>query len=328
MPETLKRTLAENTEYYRLQERETLAALSGLPRGSIKTRRNKGRTYYYLQYREGGKVVQRYLGRTYPEELAARIVKRGKLKAQLANIRRALKILGQKKDEDLLEPVGALVALLAERGLWDDGAEIVGSWCFRIYQQYLGVRSYPIMTDDIDILLPMPWRGRALDVAELLRQMGFSEHFNPDGSTSYLRPGLRVEFLSPKSRSRKKRTRGPGVSPQELAFVDMLLTRPMTIKLMAGVSVRVPSPATFVIHKLLVAQRRKGGDKRQKDLIQALLVARFVLAREEQRKELLEVWKDTIPAWRKKALASAVRARDELPLEEGVVDGLEDLLTR
>lgn len=326
MPDPLEKTLEENIGYYRTQEKETLAALSGLPRGSIKVKRSKGRTYHYLQYRDGGKVVQRYLGRSYPEELAAQIEKRRKLKNQLAEIRRALKLLGQRKEEDLLGPVRDLIVILSDKGLWEDGAEIVGSWCFRIYQQYLGVRSYPVRTDDIDILVPMPWRGRALDLAGHLRQMGFTEHFNPDGSTSYLRPGLRVEFLSPRKRFRKSRTRGVGVRPQELAFVEMLLERPWTIKLMAGVKVLVPSPATFVIHKLIVAGRRSRADKRHKDLVQALSVARLLLAREDHRKELARAWEDTLPAWRKKALASVRQAKAEFPLEEGVIDGFLDLL--
>jgi hypothetical protein len=326
VPDTLEKTLRENADYYRLQEQETLAALTGLPRGSIKTKRSEGRTYYYLQYREGGKVVQRYLGRAYPEDLAALVERRRKLKSRLVEIRRALKILGRKKDEDLLAPVGALIAALAELGLWEDGAEIVGSWCFRIYQLYLGVRSYPVRTDDIDILLPLPWRGRALNIDELLRQLGFAEHFSSDGSTFYARPGLRVEFLSPKKRGRRSRSAGPGVTPQELAFLELLLERPLTIKLMAGVSVRVPAPGAFVIHKLLVARRRKSADKRQKDLIQALSVARFMLAREERRADLVEVWESTLPSWRKKVLSSVRLAREEFPLEEGVIDGLEELL--
>ena len=184
------------------------------------------------------------------------------------------------------------------------------------------------MTDDIDILVPIPWRGRALELAEILRQLGFSEHFKANGTTSYLRPGLRVEFLSPKKRMRRSKTTSLGVNPQELAFMQMLLDEPLTIKIMAGVNVRVPSPSRFMIHKLIIAQRRSGADKKQKDLIQALSVARFVLGHAEQRKELAEAWKSMIPAWRKKALASALNARAEFPLEEGVIDGLQEFLAK
>jgi hypothetical protein len=322
----LEQALEENIRYYRMQEEETLAALSGLPRGSIKVKRSKGRTYHYLQYRDGGRVVQRYMGTSYPAELAAQIERRRRLRAQLADIRRALRLLGRKKDEDLLGPVRDLVVILAGEGLWEDGAEIVGSWCFKIYQHHLGVRSYPVMTDDIDILVPMPWKGRALDVAERLRMMGFTEHFNPDGSTSYVRPGLRVDFLSPTRRMRGSRSTSMGVQPQELAFMDMLLESPRSIKLMAGVRVLVPSPASFAIHKLIIAGRRTVAAKRLKDLVQALSVVRALLSDDEGRDELVEAWRRTIPAWRRKALASARQARAELPLEEGIVDGLIDLL--
>lgn len=327
MSDTLKKTLEENARYYRLQERETLAALSGLPKGSIKEKRTASGTYYYLQHRLRGKMVQRYLGRRFPEEIAGQIERRKQLRKQLNEVRGALRMLGRKTDDDLLEPVRDFLMALGERGLWEDGAEVVGSWCFRIYQQYLGVRSYPVHIDDIDILIPLPWKGRTIDLAELLRRMGFVEHFHVDGSTSYIRPGLRVDFLSPRRRPRKTKGTGLGVVPQELVFIDLLLERPLRLKLMAGVWVRVPAPAAFVLHKLIVADRRSAPDKREKDLIQALSVARFVLGSEEQREELLEAWAGMIASWRKKVLASLSRAARDFPLEEDVVEALVARLT-
>jgi hypothetical protein len=326
MNDTLKQTLEENAQYYRIQEQEILAALAGLVRGSIKTKKVKKGTYYYLQYRQGGKVVQRYLGRRHPEEIANQIAQRKQLKKQLRDVRSALKLLGKKPREDLTAPIEDLVVTLANLGLWENGAEIVGSWCFRIYQQCLGVRSFPVRTDDIDILLPLPWKGRALDLGESLRKLGFVEHFHADGSTSYLRPGLKVEFLSSRTVPKKTKRQKLGVVTQELASVDMLLKSPVRIQLMAGIHVRVPAPGAFVIHKLIVADRRVKKDKREKDLVQALSTARLVLGSEEYRDEIRAVWHAMINSWQKKAMRSLERARQDYPMEQGIITSLIECL--
>jgi len=50
-------------------------------------------------------------------------------------------------------------------GLWDEGVELIGSWCFYLYQRHLGVKAYPFKTQDIDFLLPYPYRGRVKPLA-------------------------------------------------------------------------------------------------------------------------------------------------------------------
>jgi hypothetical protein len=327
--EVLKNTLKENIEYYRVQEQQALAVLTGLPRGSIKTRATKGKIYYYLQYREGSKVVQRYLGAQYPSELAAQIEKRKKIGAKLRQIRGALKLLRQKKNEEILDPVHELIELLSANGLWEEGAEIVGSWCFRIFQQYLGVRSYPVRTDDLDILIPLPWKGNDIDIANLFKQMGFQERINRDGSTAYLRPGICVEFLSPQRGRNDQSNKRPtvlGVRPQPLRFMDMLLNNPIKIKIMAGVEVTVPAPAAFMFHKFLISQRRIQKEKKTKDLAQAVSVARFALTDKKQRADMVRCWNDLLPAWRKRVLNTIKTGRSEMPLDEGILDGLENFL--
>lgn len=327
--DTLEQTLKENIEYYRRQEQQALALLTGLPRGAIKRRTSKGRTYYYLQFRRQGKVVQQYLGRTYPAELAEQIEKRKAIRSQLREIRRALKLLRERQSEDILAPIRELVAALAKEGLWEAGAEVVGSWCFRIYQAFLGVDAFPVRTDDLDILVPIPWPGRPVDLADLLRRMGFSETITPDASTVYHRPGIRVEFLSAaRGRRGEKATRAKslGIWPQMLRFMDMLLDNPLPIKIMAGVTVRVPAPAAFMLHKLLICGRRTKEHKRAKDIAQAIAVARFILQDVQQRQLLWIAWQAMLPSWRRKVLASVRQARRAYPMEEGVLDALRALL--
>ena len=93
----LKGILKDSLAYYERLERDLIRRLSKLPKGSIKRRRIKGRAYYYLQHREGSKVLQRYLGREQPEALLSGIQERRVLRRELAKARAALRLLPRRK---------------------------------------------------------------------------------------------------------------------------------------------------------------------------------------------------------------------------------------
>jgi len=58
--------------------------------------------------------------------------------------------------------------------LWDEGVELIGSWCFELYQKNFNVRKYPLKTVDIDFLVPYPYRGRTkVNLVEKFEQIGF-----------------------------------------------------------------------------------------------------------------------------------------------------------
>ena len=74
-----------------------------LPKGSIKKRRIHGNSYYYVQYRNKNKIVQKYLGRELPEELAKRLKERKILKGELKKCDEALKIIKRSKGKRVLK---------------------------------------------------------------------------------------------------------------------------------------------------------------------------------------------------------------------------------
>lgn len=93
----LKGILQESLDYYQRLERDLRRRLIKLPNGSVKRRRIQGHDYYYLQQRQGRRVIHRYLGRQAPAALAADIARRRRLRAELAQVREALKLLPRKK---------------------------------------------------------------------------------------------------------------------------------------------------------------------------------------------------------------------------------------
>ena len=93
----LKGILDESREYYEMEQKELKKELSNLPKGSIKKRRFGNGSYYYLQHREGKKIVHDYLGKSEPEEIIGKLKKRKALEKELKKVENALKSLSRVK---------------------------------------------------------------------------------------------------------------------------------------------------------------------------------------------------------------------------------------
>ncbi len=59
------------------------AELESLPKGSVRSRKIKGREYYYLNYREGDKVKSDYVPASDVDDVRQKIERRKELKAAL-----------------------------------------------------------------------------------------------------------------------------------------------------------------------------------------------------------------------------------------------------
>ncbi len=98
----LKDILKESKRHYIEAKNKIEKKLSLLPKGSVKERKISGRKYYYLQYRVGKKIIQKYLGKVKPEKNVQQVRQRRLLKAELSKVVEALKLLkrseGRKHD--------------------------------------------------------------------------------------------------------------------------------------------------------------------------------------------------------------------------------------
>lgn len=215
--------------------------------------------------------------------------------------------------EELFESV---LKVFADLGLWADGIELIGSWSFLLYQRHLGVRPFPLRTQDVDFLLPWPFQSaRMVDLAGSLGELGFTQHSASTGTTFFAHPELKIEFLVPE-RGRGgldyRPVKSLGIKAIPLRFLDMLLKEPITLR-EAGSAVRVPKPMNYCLHKLIIAQRRHGknrAEKREKDIQHATYVL-AIIKPAEFKTELGEL----PPKWRKLVEQSLKYAWDTFPLE-------------
>lgn len=93
----LKNIIQESGQYYRDIKGKLERQILVLPKGSIKMRKIAGHPYYYHQYRDGQKVIHKYLGKEPPEELIQQIKKRKSSQEELKKVKEALKIIQRSK---------------------------------------------------------------------------------------------------------------------------------------------------------------------------------------------------------------------------------------
>ena len=160
---------------------------------------------------------------------------------------------------------------------------LVGSWCTLFYKEYFGKTKYKVSlkTRDIDLLIPQPTTIKAkTDVAELLKDLGFVIGFT--GSKGYIRlehPQLIVEFLVPeRGRGSDKPYSLPqlGLNAQALRFLEFLDQNTITSKV-GQITITLPHPANFALHKLLILTRRATPEKQAKDKDTAITILKALI---------------------------------------------------
>lgn len=214
----------------------------------------------------------------------------------------------------MIELMRRILRIFESHHLWEEGVELIGSWCFYLYQRHLGIKPYPFKTQDVDFLLPYPYRGKEkFNLVSELEELGFQRDFRHDGSLYLWNAELRVEFIVPdrgKGMEHAAAIPSLGIRAVPLRFVDVLLSHPVTV-IEDGIKVSIPDPAVFCLHKLLISVRRQRTEKRVKDFEQALHVLSGV-----KENRLKEVYLEFPKAWQRKVIRSLEQAQRSVPMFE------------
>lgn len=193
------------------------------------------------------------------------------------------------KHTPFVSPVTDLLRELDRIGFFSHGL-LIGSWPMTIYADHFTL-AYALATDDIDFAVENVVRvpaKRSETIPEILDRLGYTPIKDYSGIETFLHGTFEVEFIT-----HRRGGEGPPsvvippwkVSAQPLPFIDMLFIRPNTVTI-EDFSIRIPSPEAFVVHKLIIAQRRTGQDKefkKEKDLQQCSALVEIVQDEEIQR---------------------------------------------
>jgi hypothetical protein len=274
----------------RLELYEAMRNTATLP-GEFITKVVKGSVYHYFQTTLSGGRTQIYIGAD-SDEVRNLIAARKCDENNMRTDEKMLQRLGAQIIAGGVTPVmpdmARIICRLANSGVFRVGGSIVGSIAYQILGAHMGIKwdNGSRMTQDVDlagsnsVALAVPdLQADVPAVIESLR-MGFFpvprlSHKEP--STSYAIRGktLRVDLLTPMKRGETAPVfiRRLNASAQPLKYLDYLLEEPMNAVMICGTPclVKVPQPARFALHKLIVSQERGVGaaDKKRKDLIQA-----------------------------------------------------------
>lgn len=263
--------------------------------GSFSHKTVKGRKYWYYQYSEpSGKLKQVFVG---PDNEAVQSLMALKNKPgiirNLTPLAASAVALGC---ADILPRHLRVILRLSEYGFFRAGGVLIGTHAFLAYGNMLGVRwGDSSRTQDIDfahagksvaLALPSNIEVQTRDAIESL-QMGFlpvSGLSNKAGA-SYLipqDPGFRLDFLTTLHRGGEEPYEHPQlhVTLQPLKFMEYSLVDVQQAVLFnrdGAVTVNIPHPARFALHKLIVFGERTGSfaAKSNKDLLQAASLLAF-----------------------------------------------------
>lgn len=176
---------------------------------------------------------------------------------------------------DLPTEVEQVLTVLGKAGFFDDGL-LVGSWAMLFYRELYGIEYY-LRTDDVDFALgsKVLKKQKGTDIEEALIAEGISSIIdNLTGLQKFLTGTFGIEFLIHRKGGREEIVSigRYNIHAQPLPFLDLLFVSPVIIQT-AVYRIRVPSPESLFLHKLIIAQRRKKESKRLKDLEQCSVLA-------------------------------------------------------
>ncbi|HVH45781.1 MAG TPA: GSU2403 family nucleotidyltransferase fold protein [Labilithrix sp.] len=315
--------------------------LAGTP-GSVTKREVNGRPFFYRQYYDpSDKKSADYIGPVDDPstvERVARIREQIEVANALLGVARMLSRGGYVRVDARTD---AILAALANNGLFGAGAVLIGSHAYGALLNDLGARSAGYATEDIDVA-----RDRALRLAEpksfeaMLAESKLSllpvpqlERKKP--STSFKPPGadrLRVDLLVPTAGDEVKvlEVRELQAHATALPYLRYLLSEPIDSVVLgrsAVVPVKVPRPERLAWHKMLVSElRHRTSDKKAKDVLQAAVLFAIVAEREPGA---LEEALDDLPRTARgktKAAAKVVLARLQEAGHERAADRMVDIL--
>ncbi len=303
--------LTVQTSYAELIEQLRGTALGRFPEGStFRKKAVKGREYWYVQEPTGavGRAAEKYLGPDTPEIRAA-------AEAGCSRARRCQRTPHDRPLPDGSRPsVHGSVVGIAPQGIVRSGSvpaarcahrhARLSMLCWASGHPPAGRQSE--RTADLDLAqdygIAVALNDR-LDRPLLAVLRSVEPQFAPvptldpvQASASYARPGgYRVDVLTTnRGREYDQTVELPPLrtAARSLRFLDFLLKESLdaTVLVDAGVLVKVPAPARYAIHKLIVAQRRSDQAKVRKDFLRAESLLDHLAVRDPFR--LRDTWQE------------------------------------
>ena len=194
---------------------------------------------------------------------------------------------------------------------------VTGSWAMYFYRFIFEDFHPRVETTDLDMYLPNPKSATAENLPTRLRDISYIRSDDTlTGKTTFLSSnGFEIEFLTVPDRTMSPVLRVPGMSIGAEALPKMAPIGWNYVELeWEGMKIKVASPASFVVQKLLINGERKPEWKKEKDLDAVRYVLIYVNASQKYREELKNSILSAPRKWKKAILDTAMKNKIDLGL--------------
>jgi hypothetical protein len=187
---------------------------------------------------------------------------------------------------------------------------LVGSWCQEFYRHHYE-DSFEIpatRTMDADILIPRRIKvEKPVNLFEVFEKRGFVPQIHYEsGFAKFIHRELTFEFLTDagaKPDEKQLRFKDLNIVAQELHFMNIPIAHSMTVQY-KDITLNIPEPEAFALHKLIVSQRRGKPDKKKKDTNTAKGMFQFFKGKEQHVRRLHQIIDEMPKGWKKKIQAA------------------------
>ncbi len=198
---------------------------------------------------------------------------------------------------------------------------LIGGWCHRLYRKYYNnpIELTALTTYDLDLVIKDPEKIQIkINIKEELNNIGFVEDFYGSfGINKYLREDIEIEFLTVRDtgkRAEKKYVKQLNTNTQSLQYLNILTDHTMEIDF-HGLKVIIPVPAAFIFNKILVLDRRKLIEKRDKDIQMITDLLQFL----HRKPELLQQYNTIFEEFSKPVKNKIIKTAKKYSLETNLI---------
>lgn len=185
---------------------------------------------------------------------------------------------------------------------------LIGSWSQFFYKKYFNnTNKIPnLKTLDLDFLVPNPPKIKIkTNIPKLLKNLEFETIYNKNNDICiYSHPELNIEFLiNEKGRGdiKKYSIKELTIEAEPLRYLSVLENNIIIVKF-ENIKVKVPEPSAYVLHKLLIYDRRKDIFKSKKDIKSIIDIGNFIVGINKEKGKIIKIFKSLPYKWQKDIL--------------------------
>ena len=249
---------------------------------SISRKTVKGRVHLYAVTKQGASRVQSYIGPADDADAQARAEAHARAARQRAQLKRSVQALKRAGIRAPDVARGRILEALALAGLFRKGAVLVGTIAYQHFPCLVGayLSDGAAHTEDADLAATRVGLEKLRQGENLLTTLRRADrtfapvHIRPSSLPRQFasEQGFSVEVLTTRGRSDETvPIPALGCVAKPVPYLEYLLENAVEAVSLygAGVLIRVPDPARYAVHKLIVHQMRNDPAKKIKDLVQA-----------------------------------------------------------